>query len=61
MRHIIKSVKMTMILGFIQTLLSMLAGDLSAKFLHKSTTRKISCIWWHFDTHSKADLVFLVS
>lgn len=26
---------MTMIVGFISTLLSMLAGDLSAKFLHQ--------------------------
>ena len=42
MRHIIKSVKMTMILGFIQTLLSMLAGDLSAKFLHKVQPEKLA-------------------
>ena len=61
MRHIIKSVKMTMILGFIQTLLSMLAGDLSAKFLHKVQPEKLAAYEWHFDTRSKADLVFLVS
>ena len=53
-----KALKMTMILGFIQTLLSMLAGDLSAKFLHKVQPEKLAAYEWHFDTHSKADLVF---
>lgn len=49
---------MTMIVGFISTLLSMLAGDLSAKFLHQVQPEKLAAYEWHFDTQSKADLVF---
>ncbi|MDU5816651.1 MAG: cytochrome ubiquinol oxidase subunit I [Staphylococcus sp.] len=53
-----KALKMTMIVGFISTLLSMLAGDLSAKFLHQVQPEKLAAYEWHFDTQSKADLVF---
>ncbi|BGE82738.1 cytochrome D ubiquinol oxidase subunit I [Staphylococcus petrasii] len=53
-----KALKMTMIVGFINTLLAMLAGDMSAKFLHKVQPEKLAAYEWHFDTQSKADLVF---
>ena len=48
---------MTMIVGFISTLLSMLAGDLF-KILTSSSTRKTCSLRMAFDTQSKADLVF---
>ncbi|MCD8917891.1 cytochrome ubiquinol oxidase subunit I [Staphylococcus gallinarum] len=52
-----KALKLTMILGLIFTLGSMLAGDMSAKFLHKEQPEKLAAYEWHFDTESKADLV----
>ncbi|WP_145519698.1 cytochrome ubiquinol oxidase subunit I [Staphylococcus warneri] len=55
----LKALKMTMIVGFISTLLSMLAGDMSAKFLHKVQPEKLAAYEWHFDTQSQANLVFL--
>ncbi|MEX6499699.1 cytochrome ubiquinol oxidase subunit I [Staphylococcus warneri] len=54
----LKALKMTMIVGFISTLLSMLAGDMSAKFLHKVQPEKLAAYEWHFDTQSQANLVF---
>lgn len=36
-----KALKMTMIIGFLSTILSMVAGDLSAKFLHKVQPEKL--------------------
>lgn len=54
----LKALKMTMIVGFISTLLSMLAGDMSAKFLHKVQPEKLAEYEWHFDTQSQANLVF---
>ena len=48
---------MTMIVGFLSTILSMVAGDLS-KILAQSAARKTSCLWWHYDTQSHANLVF---
>jgi cytochrome d ubiquinol oxidase subunit I len=53
-----KALKITMILGLVFTLGSMIAGDLSAKFLHKVQPEKLAAYEWHFDTGSKADLVF---
>ena len=47
-----KALKMTMIVGFISTLLSMF-GDLSAKFLHQVQPEKLATYEWHFDTQSK--------
>ncbi|EHJ06747.1 cytochrome ubiquinol oxidase subunit I [Staphylococcus simiae] len=52
-----KALKMTMIIGFLSTLLSMLAGDLSAKFLHQVQPEKLAAYEWHFDTSSHANLV----
>ena len=57
-RYHLKALKMTMIVGFISTLLSMLAGDMSAKFLHKVQPEKLAAYEWHFDTQSQANLVF---
>lgn len=56
-----KALKLTMILGLIFTLGSMLAGDMSAKFLHKEQPEKLAAYEWHFDTSSKADLVLFGS
>lgn len=53
-----KALKMTMVVGFLSTLLSMLAGDLSAKFLHQVQPEKLAAYEWHFNSGSKADLVF---
>ncbi|WP_341636980.1 cytochrome ubiquinol oxidase subunit I [Staphylococcus casei] len=56
-----KALKLTMILGIIFTLGSMLAGDMSAKFLHQEQPEKLAAYEWHFDTGSKADLVLFGS
>ncbi|MDU6183536.1 MAG: cytochrome ubiquinol oxidase subunit I, partial [Staphylococcus epidermidis] len=45
------------IVGFINTVLSMIAGDLSAKFLHKVQPDKLAAYEWHYDTQSHANLV----
>ncbi|HEC2189683.1 TPA: cytochrome ubiquinol oxidase subunit I [Staphylococcus delphini] len=51
------ALKMTMIAGLIFSMLSMLAGDLSAKFLHQEQPEKLAAYEWHFNTESQADLV----
>ncbi|AVK72485.1 cytochrome ubiquinol oxidase subunit I [Staphylococcus saprophyticus] len=56
-----KALKLTMILGVVFTLGSMLAGDLSAKFLHQEQPEKLAAYEWHFDTESHADLVLFGS
>ncbi|PTE43740.1 cytochrome ubiquinol oxidase subunit I [Staphylococcus equorum] len=56
-----KALKLTMILGVIFTLGSMLAGDLSAKFLHQEQPEKLAAYEWHFETESNADLIFFGS
>ncbi|KRG10623.1 cytochrome ubiquinol oxidase subunit I [Staphylococcus sp. NAM3COL9] len=53
-----KALKLTMILGVVFTLGSMLAGDLSAKFLHQEQPEKLAAYEWHFETESNADLIF---
>lgn len=52
-----KALKMTMIVGLVFTLGSMLAGDLSAKFLHNEQPEKLAAYEWHYDTEKRADLV----
>ncbi|MCE4956928.1 cytochrome ubiquinol oxidase subunit I [Macrococcoides caseolyticum] len=52
-----KALKMAMIIGLVFSLLTILAGDLSAKFLHNEQPEKLAAMEWHFDSHSKADLV----
>ena len=61
MRHIIKSVKNDYDSWIYSNIIINVSGDLSAKFLHKVQPEKLAAYEWHFDTHSKADLVFLVS
>ncbi|MFQ3904559.1 cytochrome ubiquinol oxidase subunit I [Staphylococcus sp. Mo2-7] len=56
-----KALKLTMILGVVFTLGSMLAGDLSAKFLHQEQPEKLVAYEWHFETESNADLIFFGS
>ncbi|MGO1631481.1 MAG: cytochrome ubiquinol oxidase subunit I [Staphylococcus equorum] len=56
-----KALKLTMILGVVFTLGSMLAGDLSAKFLHQEQPEKLAAYEWHFETESNADLIFFGS
>ena len=46
-----------MTVGLIASLLAMLAGDLSAKFLHQEQPEKLAAMEWHFESESKADLV----
>ncbi|CAL27618.1 cytochrome ubiquinol oxidase subunit I [Staphylococcus carnosus] len=50
------ALKLTMIVGLIFTLGSILAGDMSAKFLHKEQPEKLAAYEWHFDTQKRADL-----
>lgn len=52
-----KALKLTMVVGLVASLLSMLAGDLSAKFLHDEQPEKLAAMEWHFESESKADLV----
>ena len=52
-----KALKLTMTVGLIASLLAMLAGDLSAKFLHQEQPEKLAAMEWHFESESKADLV----
>lgn len=51
-----KALNLSMIVGFINTVLSMIAGDLSAKFLHKVQPDKLAAYEWHYDTQSHANL-----
>lgn len=52
-----KALNLSMTVGFINTVLSMIAGDLSAKFLHKVQPDKLAAYEWHYDTQSHANLV----
>ncbi|GGI41426.1 cytochrome ubiquinol oxidase subunit I [Mammaliicoccus stepanovicii] len=52
-----KALKLTMTVGLIASLLAMLAGDMSAKFLHQEQPEKLAAMEWHFESESKADLV----
>lgn len=45
-------------IGFINTVLSMIAGDFSAKFLHNVQPEKLAAYEWYYDTQSHANLVF---
>lgn len=56
-----KALKLTMILGIVFTVGAMIAGDASAKFLHKEQPEKLAAYEWHFDTQSKANLVLFGS
>ncbi|WP_010171730.1 cytochrome ubiquinol oxidase subunit I [Bacillus coahuilensis] len=52
-----KALKLTMVSAFIFTGLTMVAGDLSAKYLAEYQPEKLAAGEWHFETESNADLV----
>lgn len=41
------------------SLLTTIAGDVSAKFLAEHQPEKLAAAEWHFETESGADLIFL--
>ncbi|WP_182199289.1 cytochrome ubiquinol oxidase subunit I [Paraliobacillus salinarum] len=52
-----KALKLTVISMFIFSILTALAGDLSAKFLAEHQPEKLAAAEWHFETEENADLV----
>ena len=56
----LKGLKITMLTGLLFSILTIAAGDLSAKFLHNEQPEKLAAMEWHFETESQADLVLFV-
>lgn len=52
-----KGLKVMMVIGLIMSGLTLLAGDLSAKYLHNHQPEKLAAIEWHFETEGNADLI----
>ncbi|SHE63294.1 cytochrome bd-I ubiquinol oxidase subunit 1 apoprotein [Seinonella peptonophila] len=52
-----KALKLTMIAGFALSLLTILAGDFSGKFLAKYQPAKLAAMEWHFETKKEAPLI----
>lgn len=52
-----KGLKVMMVIGLIMSGLTVLAGDLSAKYLHNHQPEKLAAIEWHFETEGNADLI----
>ncbi|MCD2136517.1 MULTISPECIES: cytochrome ubiquinol oxidase subunit I [Salinicoccus] len=52
-----KGLKVTMAIGLVMSLLTIVAGDFSAKFLHNEQPEKLAAMEWHFETEPYADLV----
>lgn len=52
-----KGLKVMMSMGVVFGLLTILAGDFSAKFLHEEQPEKLAAMEWHFETESHADLI----
>src|SRR5699024_1226992 len=52
-----KGLKVNMIIGVAVAALTLLAGDLSAKFLHDEQPEKRAAFEWHFETEKNADLI----
>ena len=52
-----KGLKVMMVIGLIMSGLTLLAGDLSAKYLHNYQPEKLAAIEWHFETEGNADLI----
>jgi cytochrome bd ubiquinol oxidase subunit I len=52
-----KSLKLTMVCGFVFAFLTAVAGDISAKFLAKHQPEKLAAGEWHFETEKGADLL----
>ncbi|MDQ0162130.1 cytochrome ubiquinol oxidase subunit I [Aeribacillus alveayuensis] len=52
-----KALNLTMIASFVFSLLSFVAGDVSAKFLAEHQPEKLAAGEWHFETEKGADLI----
>ena len=52
-----KGLKFMMTIGLIMSALTLLAGDLSAKYLHENQPEKLAAMEWHFETEGNADLI----
>ncbi|WP_044747236.1 cytochrome ubiquinol oxidase subunit I [Bacillus alveayuensis] len=52
-----KALNLTMITAFVFSLLSFVAGDVSAKFLAEHQPEKLAAGEWHFETEKGADLI----
>ncbi|SFJ06902.1 cytochrome ubiquinol oxidase subunit I [Thermoflavimicrobium dichotomicum] len=53
-----KALRLTMSVGFILAILTLVAGDISGKFLAKHQPAKLAAAEWHFETQTKAPLIF---
>jgi cytochrome d ubiquinol oxidase subunit I len=58
-RHVYfqKTLRLTMVSGFILAIATLIAGDLSGKFLAEHQPEKLAAAEWHFDTQQRAPLV----
>ena len=54
-----KALKLMMAVVLVFSLLTTLAGDMSAKFLAEHQPEKLAAAEWHFETESGADLILL--
>lgn len=52
-----KALKLTVTLVFVFSILSAIAGDVSAKFLAEHQPEKLAAAEWHFETEEGADLI----
>lgn len=52
-----KALRLTMICTFIFSILTAMAGDVSAKFLAEVQPEKLAAAEWHFETEEGADLI----
>ncbi|MDN4594895.1 cytochrome ubiquinol oxidase subunit I [Polycladomyces subterraneus] len=52
-----KALRLTMVSGFILAIATLIAGDLSGKFLAKHQPEKLAAAEWHFETQPHAPLI----
>lgn len=52
-----KALKLTVVLTFVFSIMTAIAGDVSAKFLAEYQPEKLAAAEWHFDTEEGADLL----
>lgn len=53
-----KALRLTVACTFIFSILTAVAGDVSAKFLAEEQPEKLAAAEWHFETETEADLIF---
>lgn len=53
-----KAIRMTVACTFVFSILTAVAGDVSAKFLAEVQPEKLAAAEWHFETEKGADLIF---